>query len=127
MYISDEIIKILNYLCEKLGIVINWTDTNVIPYIELLCAKFIKWEIATSIVWIVIGAILIVAGSLSLKRLMKYCDEFGKVASLVIFILIIVIAFIVIIVQVFDIVECLTFPEKVIYEYIQTQLKIQTN
>ena len=61
MTVSSEIIEVLDYLGEKLGIAIDWTSDNVLPYLQTLVDKFIKWEISTSIVWIVIAAFVIVA------------------------------------------------------------------
>ena len=48
--LSDEIIKILDALAERVGLVIDWTSKNVIPYLEQLSTKYINYEIATSIV-----------------------------------------------------------------------------
>ena len=48
MQISDEIIKVLEYLCTKIGLTIDWTSSNVLPYVEQLCGKFVKWEIGTN-------------------------------------------------------------------------------
>lgn len=36
----------------KFGIAIDWTAENIMPYIEQLCAKFINFEIYTSVFWI---------------------------------------------------------------------------
>ena len=33
MQISDEIIKVLEYLCTKIGLTIDWTSSNVLPYV----------------------------------------------------------------------------------------------
>ena len=54
MSLSKEIIEILDYLGRKFGIAIDWTSENVVPYIEDLCARYIKFEIYTSIMWIVL-------------------------------------------------------------------------
>lgn len=54
MEFSKEIINVLDYLCGKFGIAIDWTSDNVIPLIENLCGKFIRYEVFTSIAWIVI-------------------------------------------------------------------------
>lgn len=37
MTVSEQIISVLDALCEKFGIAINWTEENVIPYVEILC------------------------------------------------------------------------------------------
>lgn len=33
MQVSDQIIEVLNYLGEKLGVTIDWTSENVLPYV----------------------------------------------------------------------------------------------
>ena len=48
MSVSSEVIEILDYLGDKLGIAIDWTNENIIPYLQVLINKFIKWEISTS-------------------------------------------------------------------------------
>lgn len=54
MNFSQEIINVLDYLCKRFGIVIDWTSENVMPYLEDLCARYIQFEIKTSIAWIVL-------------------------------------------------------------------------
>ena len=51
MTVSEQIIQVIDALCEKFGIVVDWTNENVFPYLETLCEKLIAYEIATSIVW----------------------------------------------------------------------------
>ena len=50
MTVSEQIIQVIDALCEKFGIVVDWTSESVIPYLEILCTKLIKYEICTSIV-----------------------------------------------------------------------------
>lgn len=47
---SEEIIKILDALADKFGIAIDWTSSNVLPYLQQLCTKYVRCEIATSII-----------------------------------------------------------------------------
>ena len=117
MQLSDEIIKLLEYLCEKIGITIDWTSDNVFPYLQQLCEHFIKWEVGTSIGWIVMAIVAVIAGLV----FVKFADMDGF--ELVIFWLIVVAAIVVIGVQVFDIIECYTFPEKVIHDYILSYMQ----
>lgn len=117
MQISEEIIKVLEYLCMKLGLTIDWTNNNVLPYVEQLCEKFIKWEIGTSVTWI--GITIITTIIVFIFSKVVYCDGLEKI----IFWGVICVAICVIGKQVFDIVACYTFPEKVIYDYIQLYLK----
>lgn len=60
MNFSSEIIKILDELGKRFGIVIDWTKENVMPYIEQLCQRIIKFEIASYIFWIIICVLGIV-------------------------------------------------------------------
>lgn len=113
MQVSDEVIKVLEYLDQKIGVTIDWTSNNVLPYVEQLCAKFVKWEMGTSIGWIVIMLISIIIGLI----FSKVVDMDGLETC--IFWAIVVAAVIVISVQAFDIIECYTFPEKAIYDYIR--------
>lgn len=116
MQISSEIIEVLEYLGQKFGIAIDWTAKNVQPYLEELVAKFITWETQTSIAWIVImGAISVIAliGAI-LTHIFGDGELMWWIFGITLFVTIIVIS-----VQVFDIIECKTFPEKAIFDYIQ--------
>lgn len=77
MQISDEIIKVLEYLCTRIGLTIDWTSSNVLPYIEQLCGKFVKWEIGTSITWIGIAIITTII-TMILSKVVDW-DGFEKV------------------------------------------------
>ena len=123
MTISSEIIEVLDYLGEKFGIAIDWTNNNVLPYLQTLVDKFIKWEISTSIVWIVI-AVFVMVGMIvliNLKGIREINEETDGMLWIPIIALIIV-SFIVICIQIFDIIECNVFPEKVLYDFIKTML-----
>lgn len=127
---SEEVIKILDALAEKFGLAIDWTSANVLPYLQQLCGKYVTYEIATSVVWILIGICLLFVGKYAIGKT-KYC--YGKykkdwyscydVATILLGILTgcaIVGGIIVILCQTFDIVTCITFPEKIIIEELQS-------
>lgn len=120
MQLSDEIIKLLEYLCEKIGITIDWTSDNVLPYLQQLCEHFIKWEVGTSISWIMIAVITMIIALITCIVLHKNIGM--ESLEWLIFEAIACIALVVICVQVFDIIECYTFPEKAIYDYIQLHI-----
>lgn len=118
MQISDEIIKVLEYMCSKIGVTIDWTSSNVLPYIQQLGEKFIKWEIGTSVSWIIISIISVGIAFLIAK--FANMDGLENLISVTM----VIVAVIIIGCQIFDIVECYTFPEKAIYDYIQDYLRI---
>lgn len=125
---SEEIIKILDALAEKFGLAIDWTSSNVIPYLQLLCSKYINYEIVTSIVWMIVSLIIIISTIIFIKLIYKH-EGFGIIysydgddPSLRYLCMILCIAIILfslgfgVLEQVFDIVTCNTFPEKMIID-----------
>lgn len=138
MKASDQIIEVLDYLGEKLGISIDWTSENILPYIQTLCGKYINWEIATSIVWLIVGIVFIILSVICFKYFIKYAkqyeqykedrDKYNKYydsndyagSFLIIFFCLLVIGICVSGCQIFDIIKCIYLPELQIYEYINT-------
>lgn len=127
---SEEVIKILDALAEKFGLAIDWTSANVLPYLQQLCGKYVTYEIATSVVWILIGICLLFVGKYAIGKA-KYCwgkyneDRYSDYDLGVIWLgilagSVIVGGIIVILYQTFDIVTCITFPEKIIIEELQS-------
>ena len=39
---SEEIIKVLNDLASRFGVAIDWTNQNIVPYLQDLMTRFIK-------------------------------------------------------------------------------------
>lgn len=120
MQISDEVIKILEYLCDKIGVTIDWTSSNVLPYVEQLCEKYIHWEVNTSFAWMAIMGVTTIIALIFAIVIHNVSDWGGFEWGIFGFILALTI--IVCGCQIFDIIECKTFPEKAIYDYIQYHL-----
>lgn len=124
---SEEIIKVLDALAEKFGLAVDWTSANVIPYLEKLCGKYVNYEIATSVVWLLLGIICLFAAKYGFKLtknfIKKYqeikgcnCNDAWAILSGIATGVLIIIGIVVPICQIFDIVTCFTFPEKIIIE-----------
>lgn len=126
---STETAKVLDVVSDRLGVAVDWTAENVVPYVEKLFNSLVKYEIATSIAWIAIFIAAIIITSVLLKVAQKrgWFEEADddEVLSILMTILVIVfvvsifVGLIVICVQVFDIVMCYTFPEKLILNEIK--------
>lgn len=56
---SNEIIKVLDSLGEKLGIAIDWTAENVQPYLKDLMERFIDYKMIINIIGVVISLLII--------------------------------------------------------------------
>lgn len=120
MTISSQIIEVLDDLCRRFGIVIDWSAENVMPYLQELAGKFISWEIATSKMWIVVAAIAIILGVIvfAVDIKISFMDGFGAVIGLILVFIAIAVA----VCQVYDILTCIHFPEKMIFNYVSNML-----
>ena len=139
MTVSEQIIQVIDALCEKFGMAIDWTSANVIPYVAMLCEKLIAYEIWTSVMWIVVMTTMTIVSIPIIKRFApmfkKGLEEqpwyedgwYWAIAFAVIGLAVLYVAtFIVIVVQVEDIVKCVTFPEMYIFEYVQRMINSGT-
>lgn len=69
--ISNEIIKVLDKLCEKFGIVVDWTSQNVMPYMQDLMTRFIKYKMIINSFWLAIGIVLLIVTVIAIYILKK--------------------------------------------------------
>ena len=132
MQVSDQIIEVLDYLCSKIGITIDWTESNVLPYVQMLLEKYIVWEIGSSIFWCIIGIGFIILGIIFYKMTIKIKNKYEKTGDVddevfyififVVFVIALVVGVIMGLYNIYDIIKCVTFPELKIYEYITTNI-----
>ena len=117
---SDAIIKVLNELCDKFGIAIDWTSDNVVPYLQDLMVRYSKYVCYTSIMWLIIGLIMIVIFGVLLYKYLK--QEYRD--GLITFLLgcgMLLGAWDTVN-QIMDIIEITTIPEKAIIEDIRSTM-----
>lgn len=129
MSFSSELIKILDDLGRRFGIVIDWSSENIIPYLQELVGRFINWEITTSSIWIVFAIAVIVSSCILLKKsinIIKKDDYYseGWIFALLMSIVFLGIGIIVFFVQSFDIAKVIFLPELTIYEYIKSFINV---
>lgn len=137
--VSNQIIEVLNAICEKFGIAIDWTGQNVMPYMQELMRKIVNYEIWTSIVWFFIWAFFIFAFFKLICWYFKNKDNennkiiewiqndeyFFDICAMLFWILggiWTIISIIGVITQMINIITCLTFPEKIIFNMIQSMM-----
>lgn len=124
MSFSSQMIEIFDYIGNKFGMAIDWTSDTVLPMLQALCAKYITWEICTSIVWMVlclgIFFTCIAFFRSQTKAVRKRGDWSEELVVARVFTCIIMgIMTIPIVTQVFDIIRCVVFPELEIVQYLQ--------
>lgn len=146
MKVSEQIIDVIDALCEKLGVAIDWTSANVIPYIQQLCEKYIKYEVGTSVLCVGLWTLFLVGSIWYYKNKKKKLDEFLNskdnsydhndmedaffesatgwlwVLGLMFLMIAIIGCIIAISTQSKDIITCLTFPEKAVYEFVSKNI-----
>lgn len=72
---STEIIKVLDALCDKIGIAIDWSAENITPQIVDVITRYGHYLLANAFAWFFIGVIFLVIGVLSGK---KSCSIYMK-------------------------------------------------
>lgn len=50
MEVSDQIIKVLDKIAEQIGLAIDWTQENVVPYVKDLLARYATMQLVSNIV-----------------------------------------------------------------------------
>lgn len=129
MNVSEQIIAVLDGLCRRFGIVIDWTSQNIVPYLEELAEKFIAFEVKTSWFWIILAAsIAALFWIMSLVcSLIHGFNSDGSYVCGIIAICVTVVAIAVSGVQIYDIITCETFPEKILLREIKELLQSAKN
>lgn len=72
---SDEIIKVLEYLGEKVGMCIDWTSekvaSDIMPFLQELYHKCVVWGIVQNLIKVFVGLVLIVSAIVISRKLLK--------------------------------------------------------
>ena len=129
MVVSEQIIMVLDDICAKLGVAVDWTAQNVMPYIQEMLGRLVKYELWTSVASIVLTGVALFA-------LVKFTVYFWKraqfdhrdidhnqvfaVIGMVLSVFFAVSFITSVSVNSTDIVACLTFPEKIIFDELKT-------
>lgn len=127
---SEEIIKILDDLAQRFGIAVDWTSQNAMPYIEEITRKIIRWELVSSVIWLIVG-VLCCLSILGWIRAIKYAKkqsgeytyslwDIGYITLIVTSMLFGFAGIFLVIYQIFNITEIIIFPEKTIILYLKT-------
>lgn len=129
MNISDQIIAVLDDLCRRFGIIIDWTQDNIAPYLEELAAKFIAFEVKTSWFWMYFA--LAIAATCWIMFIVLSCVYGSNSEGAFVFVFCSIIAtialFIVAGAQIYDIIVCETFPEKILLREIKELIDTAKN
>ena len=128
---SEEIIKVIDELGKRFGVAIDWSNQNIIPYLQELLKRFICYRNITACVLIITSIAMTIGGVVMINFLNKWkkSDNYNKsygseddlLAELgyIFSICIITLGIGLIIGNMFGIVKNICMPEMVVYEYIK--------
>lgn len=128
--VSDQIIQVLDALCNKFGLAIDWGAQNVLPYAQELMGKMVSYELWTSLVWVGFELLYIAIYGFVSFRLFKIYDELyadDKELCAILFWVIggfmATLCIIGFFIDLESVITCLTFPEKIVFEMMQSMMK----
>lgn len=126
---SKELIEALTELANKFGMVIDWTSQNAMPYLQELMNRIIRFEMVTSICWLIYGILHFPTVILWMKAIRyagkkikedKWSDwEFNRGLIVVGMVVTVFFGFIIVSVQIEDILRCIMLPESIVLRYIK--------
>lgn len=125
---NEELIKTLTELAKKFGVAIDWTSQNALPYVQELAGRIVKFEVATSILWAIVGAVFVISYHwwmpfikyLARKEKEDIYDMYGfyKALAMVGMIITMIIGGLIISQQAYDLIQCAILPETVVLRYL---------
>ena len=108
--------QLLRELGEQFGLMLDWSNENIIPYLKELAQRIVQYEFGQSIFWIVIGIISIIFGIIIFMLEIKNKINAGGF-FLVLGIVLIICGIAIICCQIDDILLCKYLPEKILLRY----------
>lgn len=112
--------KMLEKLAEQFGLALDFSKENVIPYLQQLAKRVVRYETGTSIAWLIVGLILLVGGLILIILAIKNADEWDidvLVGLLIVGIVMCIFGLPMIFQQVEDLIACRYLPEKILLRY----------
>ena len=128
---NNQIVELLKELANQMGIAVDWTSQNIRPYIIDIMGRLARYEIFTSIIWILFFVIVILIASKLLKMSYKNLkdeenwawDEEWFGYSAIVLGGVILFASFCIIIQCYDIGEAIYTPELLLIEQLKSLSK----
>lgn len=128
---SEEIIKVLDDLGKRLGIAIDWSNQNIIPYLQDLMSRFVTLQNSKAITWIILCLIGFIIGIILIIKLNKWKksekfdnsyssdDSFVFYTSLCLMIFFQIVFLIILLCNLFGLYQNIFMPEFTMLQYIK--------
>lgn len=129
---AEQIVEVLNALCEKFGIVVDWSSENVVPYLMELTHRYAAYVIAKGVISLVVSVVLTVLmvrahKSLTVKRATYFdkpckrteCESDSALDVFLIVAFLTVVSWVLgIVAYIPDAIKAIAIPEALMAEYI---------
>lgn len=76
---GDEVIKVLDHLGKQFGVAIDWTSANVMPYLQDLMSRIVKYGIYQNISEIIFCLMLLLIVALITRKLYKTSYKYASI------------------------------------------------
>ena len=76
---ADQIIRVIEALCEKFGIAVDWSAESLAPAISSLVGKYARYVILSGAVYLFIYALLIFVGRSFIQWMKEKGKEYGSI------------------------------------------------
>lgn len=128
---NNQLVELLKELANQMGISVDWTFQNIRPYIIDIMGRLARYEIFTSVIWILFFVIVILIASKLLRMSYKNLkdeenwtwDEEWFGYSAIVLGGVILFASFCIIIQCYDIGEAIYTPELLLIEQLKSLSK----
>lgn len=111
---TKDLIDVITYISDKLGVAVDWGSNNLVPYLQELGNKIVAYKENIAWMWVIVGIVVAVIG---VGALIGYFVSQDGV-WLFVTVCCLGVAACIIIPNMYTIIACQTFPEKVILDYI---------
>lgn len=132
MEIANAFIAVVDELGKKFGLMVDWSQQNVQPYVQELMGRIIKYEMFKGILGIIIAMLILASVGFCIKLIVRdyknkveryggesyRIDMFDYIPSLLL-ILPMLIGFLILIGSLISLVKCITVPELVFLQMLQ--------
>ena len=128
---NNQLVELLKELANQMGIAVDWTSQNIRPYIIDIMGRLARYEIFTSVIWILFFVIVILIASKLIRMSYKrFKDEEDYIWDEELFIpiaiglsVVILFSSLCIIAQCYDIGEAIYTPEILLIEQLKSLSK----
>ena len=116
---ENKVVEVIDALCDKFGIAVDWTSENIFPYLQDLMERFVKYTIlknSLSIFFVVLITLL----SFNFYKKRRGSNTDSEIFGGIVFFLCFSGFLFIVPTCSFEIITAITIPEKIIIETIQS-------